>query len=277
MGLHAILQVVFPHRCVGCGHTVAEPSGFCGPCWREAEFITGAACAGCGAPLPGEETDPAALRCDDCLTRPRPWHAGVAALVYAGTGRRFVLGLKHGDRTDLAPVAGRWLARVAGPLIRPDTVIAPVPLHRLRLLRRRYNQSALLARALARQTGASLCPDLLDRPRATPALEGADRDTRFARLDGAIRVTPRHAKHIAGRRVLIVDDVMTSGATLEAAALACHAAGSGEVSIAVLARALPGSGTGRAKATGKQPPIAHRTSGPPADACRGLAPVVPAP
>jgi predicted amidophosphoribosyltransferase len=170
--------------------------------------------------------------------------AGVAALVYGGTGRRFVLGLKHGDRTDLAPVAGRWLARAAAALIRPDTVIAPVPLHRLRLLHRRYNQSALLARALALQTGAPFCPDLLDRPRATPALEGTDRDTRFARLDGAIRVTPRHAAGLAGRHVLIVDDVMTSGATLEAATRACQVAGSGPVSIAVLARALPGSGGG---------------------------------
>ncbi|MFT3690572.1 ComF family protein [Paenirhodobacter sp.] len=227
------LHVLFPPRCIGCGAPVGTDFGLCGECWRETGFITGLACDCCGAPLPGE--DDSAI-CDECLHTPRPWKRGRAAIRYAGTGRKLVLAFKHGDRLDLARPLGEWLARAVAPIIEEGMVVAPVPLHRLRLLKRRYNQSALLARQIGRSARIPHIPDLFERIRATPSQEGKDREERFANLSGALRVNPRRVPEILGRPVLIVDDVLTSGATLAAATEAALAAGASHVHVAALAR-----------------------------------------
>lgn len=206
----------------------------CPECWRDTPFITGLVCDSCGTPLPGE--DDATVHCDDCLTLARPWAQGRAALLYRDRGRDIPLALKHGDRTDLAGPAARWLLRATQPILRPGMILAPVPLHWLRLFRRRYNQSALLSAALARLAGLPHIPDLLIRSRRTPTQDGRDRDGRFRNVSGAIRAHPRHAARLKGAEVLLIDDVMTSGATLAAATEACLAAGATRVSVAVLAR-----------------------------------------
>lgn len=198
-------------------------------------FIGGLVCDLCGVPLPGED-DGRAEQCDDCLTIARPWAQGRAALLYKDKGRELVLGLKHADRLDLVrPMAG-WLARAVVPLLTPDVLLAPIPLHWTRLFRRRYNQSALLTRALSRLTGADQCPDLLVRRRKTESQDGKGRDQRFANLAGALGVHPRRRGLLQGRPVLLVDDVMTSGATFAAAADACLAAGASRVCVLALAR-----------------------------------------
>ena len=214
---------------------VQNDFGLCGPCWRDTPFIGGTVCESCGVPLPGEP-DGYRLECDDCMAAPRPWAEGRAALLYRDRARDLVLALKHGDRLDIAAPAGRWMARAAAPLIRPDTLVAPVPLHRWRLFRRRYNQSALLARALACDLGLPHCPDLLLRPRTTTSQDGRTREGRFHNLQGAITAHPRHTNRIEGRHILLVDDVMTSGATLAAATEACFSAGADAVDVVVLAR-----------------------------------------
>ena len=233
------MHTVFPPRCICCGDAVATDYGLCGPCWREMRFITGLVCDCCGTPLPGEgEHDSAGspLLCDDCLAAPRPWDRGRAAFVYGGTGRQLVLALKHGDRLDLVPPLGAMLSRAVHPILVPGMVVAPVPLHRNRLIRRMFNQSALLAQNLARREGVTCLPDLFVRTRATPSQEGLSREERHRNLDGAIGVRPRHSPHIAGRHLLLVDDVLTSGATMAATAEAALAAGAAKVSVAVLAR-----------------------------------------
>ncbi len=230
------VRLVYPPRCISCGAMVEEDFGLCGPCWRDTPFIAGLVCDLCGVPLPGEE-DGTAIHCDACLATARPWSRGRAVMRYDGNGRRLVLALKHGDRHDVAHPAGRWLARTAAPMGLEGMVIAPVPLHWTRLLARRFNQAALLAHALARQTGLPVIPDLLTRKRRTRSLKGLDHATRHETLDAAIVADPRHARRIAGARILLVDDVMTSGATLSAATQACLQAGAGEVCILALARA----------------------------------------
>ena len=227
---------MYPPRCLACDATVVEDGGLCPECWRAAAFLHGLVCDGCGAPLPGEAAE--AVLCDDCLATPRPWRRGRAALAYRGTGRRLVLALKHGDRTDLPGAAARWMLGAAAPLVRPDHLVAPVPLHWWRLFARRYNQSALLSAAVATRAGLDHCPDLLRRVRATPSQDGRDRDARFDNVRNAFGVSARHRPRVSGRRVLLVDDVMTSGATLAGCADACLAAGATGVDVLVLARVV---------------------------------------
>lgn len=229
------LRLVYPPRCTICGAQVESDFGLCGPCWRETPFISGLCCDACGVPLPGEGRGDVEF-CDDCLTTARPWSRGRAAVLYKDNGRKLVLALKHGDRHDVAQLAARWMVRAVEPLLHENMVIVPVPLHWSRLLRRRFNQAALLAQVIARDTGLSCCPDLLVRVRRTNSLGGLGKDERFATLADTIQVHGRRRRLTKNRPVLLVDDVMTSGATLSAAAQACMASGATDVCIVTLAR-----------------------------------------
>ncbi len=235
MKLQRALQVVFPNSCISCNIPVDEEQALCGTCWARTSFITGLICDSCGTPLPGE-ADAGTVHCDDCLKIARPWEQGRAALIYSGNARRLVLALKHGDRQDLAKPAARWMRASAGSMITPETVVVPVPSHWTRLLRRKYNQAALLAVAIARESGVVYEPQTLIRPRVTKVHDGMGLDARFANMSGAIAPHGKYGGKLTGKSVLLIDDVMTSGATLAAATEACHAAGAATVSILVLAR-----------------------------------------
>ncbi|MBE0413106.1 ComF family protein [Yoonia sp.] len=237
MRLQSVIRAIYPAQCVACDAQTEAEFGLCGACWRETQFIGGTVCDRCGAPLPGEDQGEV-VHCDDCMTIARPWSQGRAVLVYGGIGRRLVLALKHGDRTDLARPAALWMARAARPLLRDDTVLVPVPLHWQRLTRRRYNQAALLAQALGRVLDKPVCVDALLRPRKTKPLEGHTRDARFAALAGAIVPHPKRKRAVSGRSVLLVDDVMTTGATLAACTEALCADGATDVSVIALARVV---------------------------------------
>ena len=232
------LRLLYPSRCVSCGEPLADDFGLCGACWAKTAFISGTVCDICGTPLPGEAEPDQALTCDDCMTIKRPWSRGRAALVYRDNARRMVLALKHGDRTDLARPAGRWLAAALAPIRKPKMLVVPVPAHWTRMVTRRYNQAALLAQSLARETGLQYVPDALVRPRRTPAQGKSSQAQRFAALQGAIIPHPKRAGRLDGRDVLILDDVMTSGATLAATAEAAFAAGARDVFTLVLARTV---------------------------------------
>lgn len=250
--LKAVLRLLYPTQCIGCGQIVVgddsgdaahgRAGGLCHECWSDIHFISGCICTSCGVPLPDDgASGDEGLICDECLTMPRPWCHGRAALAYSGTGRDLVLALKHGDRPDLAPALAGWLLSAVTPIIRPDMIVAPVPLHFRRLLKRRYNQAALLARYLSKAAGLRHQPDLLLRHHHRPAQGHGSVSDRFANVAGTMKVNPRLVAQVAGRHVLLIDDVMASGATLSTAADALLAAGFGSVSVAVLARAVKGA------------------------------------
>ncbi|MGI9368192.1 MAG: ComF family protein [Ruegeria sp.] len=170
------------------------------------------------------------------MNSPRPWQAGRAALLYQARARKLILALKHGDRPELAKPAARWMAIAGHELFRPDMLFAPVPLHWSRLAKRRYNQSALLAQYISEETGHSVCPDLLLRHTRTPILDGKTAPERAKILTESIAANPRHSTKMVGREILLVDDVMTSGATLTACTQACIASGAEHIFVLVLAR-----------------------------------------
>jgi predicted amidophosphoribosyltransferase len=233
--MQSVIRAIYPAQCVACEALTEAEHGLCGDCWRDTWFIHGTCCDSCGMPLMGAGDD---LQCDDCMVIARPWEKGRAALVYKDMGRRLALGLKHGDRLDLVPSLAAWMAHAGRDFISPDSLLVPVPLHWTRLFKRRYNQAAELAKGVARGTGADVCGDALHRPKRTKALDGHTRDARFAALQGAIVPHLRRGALMKGRDVVLVDDVMTSGATFAACAEAALAAGAQSVCVLALARVV---------------------------------------
>ncbi|MAM63454.1 ComF family protein [Maritimibacter sp. UBA3975] len=233
--MQSLLRAIYPAQCASCGEIVEGDGGLCGPCWRDTRFVTGHVCDKCGVGLPGEG-DGALDLCDDCMTIARPWSRGRTAFAYSGKGRRLVLALKHSDRPDIAIPAARWIAQAARPLLSTGMVIVPVPSHWTRLFRRRYNQAAEISRALGRETGLSVFPNALVRLKGGETQGGKTHDQRFANVQGNIEPHPKHGCALDRRNVLIVDDVMTSGATLAATCDAAFLAGASDVCVATLAR-----------------------------------------
>ncbi|WP_407493918.1 ComF family protein [Pseudooceanicola sp. MF1-13] len=231
------IRLVYPPTCMTCDAPVAEMGGLCGACWRETPFVSAPVCAACGAPMPSDHAEEGE-HCDDCLRAPRPWVAGRTAMVYGGNGRRIVLGLKHGDRLDYVDAVADWMAEAGRDLILPGMIVTAIPLHWRRRIKRRYNQSAMLAHGVARCHLLPCVPDLLIRPQSTPVLDGKSPAQRFADMAQAIRINPNRAGLAVGRPVLVVDDVMTSGATLSAACQALMRAGAADVRVLTLARAV---------------------------------------
>ena len=235
--MQSMIRAIYPPQCVVCGALTLEEFALCGACWSECSFISDLVCEACGLPLPGQGRGGAEY-CDECRVTPRPWERGRAVMLYDGKGRDLVLGLKHNDRTDLARPLGTWMARILPELAEglSDPLLVPVPLHPLRLWARRYNQAALLARRIGKVAGVEVIPDALRRRRRTAKLKTAGVEERFAALAGAFTLHPRHAEQIRGRDLVVVDDVMTSGATLSVAAETLLDGGAASVRVLFLAR-----------------------------------------
>lgn len=235
-----VLDAVLPPLCLGCGEIVGEPGGLCSACWRRFSFVSPPCCACCGTPF-AEDLGPDAL-CTACLVRRPRYQRARAALIYDERSRRLILPFKHGDRTDVARACGRWMARAGAELLATADLVAPVPLHWRRLLTRRYNQAALLARVALREAisanGAQLAPDLLRRGRWTGSQAGLTGRERRRNVREAFDLHPRWRATIAGKRVLLVDDVLTTGATVEACARVLQRAGADQVDVLTLARVV---------------------------------------
>ena len=201
-------------------------------------FLDDPVCDGCGlamayAPPSYEEM---AERCIACQAKPRAFGRARAACVYDDHSRELVLKLKHADRTDLALLFARWLSRSGVDLLAEADAVVPVPVHRARLLTRRYNQAAEIARPLARMAGLAYLPDALIRKRDTASQGGKSASGRKRKVAAAFAVPPGKRKQVEGRRIVLVDDVLTTGATAEGCARALLAAGAASVSLSVVAR-----------------------------------------
>jgi len=227
-----VLDLLLPPRCLACGEAVGEQGALCPDCWAGIDFLAPPMCARCGFPFEFDTED--GVLCAACQARPPVFDRARAVLRYDAASRGMLLAFKHADRTDLAPYFGHWLARAGAEVLAEADLVAPVPLHWTRLFSRRYNQAALLARAAAKQAGRPFLGDALVRRRRTkPQRSGLAARTR--NVAGAFVVPPARRRAIEDRRVLLVDDVRTTGATLEACARTLKAAGAKGVDVLTLA------------------------------------------
>ncbi len=211
-----------------------QSGGLTADAWSKITFLEAPVCDGCGGPL--EYHQGQAARCPVCLARRRAFDRARAAVLYDEHSRDLILQLKHADRTDLARLFAGWLARAGRDLFEDADAVVPVPLHPLRLLSRRFNQAAEIARPLARLTGLAYLPDAVIRKRRTPSQGGRSGSGRRRNVAGAFACPKPMWRRIEGKRLVLIDDVLTTGATAEACARVLRAAGAARVDVAAVAR-----------------------------------------
>ena len=229
------LDLVLPPLCLACRKPVGEPGALCPACWGAIRFIGPPLCDRCG--LPFEHAQAVAV-CGECMAHPPAFGRARTVMRYDEASKPLILRFKNADRVHAAPALARWIGRAGAEVLVTAELIVPVPLHWRRLFRRRYNQSALLARALARQTGIAWSPDALARLKPTPSQGGLSARERRLNVRGAFKVPARRRPLVQGKRVVLVDDVLTTGATLDSAARALLRAGATGVDALAIARVL---------------------------------------
>ncbi len=235
-----LVDLLYPPRCPLCGDGLGQQSGLCVECWSTLSVPGEPECSTCQLPLLEQEFDGEEAICGLCAVEP-PMHKGIAAAaIYNQASRKLILLFKHGRKIALAPMLARLMAaRIAEPE-ETSPLLIPVPLHRFRLWKRGYNQAGLLARELERLGKGDLLVDGLLRQKSTPSLGGLGKAQRNGALANAIAVKPARLDAISGREILLVDDVLTSGATTNACVQALLKAGAQSVKIACFARVVDG-------------------------------------
>lgn len=235
-----VLDTLLPPVCEVCKAPVDAPHRLCGACWARIHWIEPPYCVRLGIPF-AHDIGPGALSAE-AIARPPPYDRARAAAIHVGVARDLVHSLKFNDRPEVARLMAAAMIRAGRELLAgPDPpVLVPVPLHRWRLLARRFNQSAVLASAIAAATGLPHAPRALARVRATAHQIGLSGPARAENVRGAFRVDPARRAEIAGRAVILVDDVLTTGATVAACARALRRAGAARIDVLTFSRVVPG-------------------------------------
>ena len=234
--LRHALDAALPPLCPSCRDPLGDGVGLCAACWSKLSFIEPPYCARLGIPF---TYDPGpGLLSMEAIAAPPAYDRARAAVRYDDTARALVLSFKYGDRLDLAPMMGQWMARAGRELLKDSDALIPVPLHWSRLWSRRFNQSAALAGSISNAVGVPVLHDTLKRVRATPQQVGLSKTERADNVQGAFKVPPGQKAEVAGRRLVLVDDVLTSGATVDTCARALLRAGAKHVDVLVFARVV---------------------------------------
>jgi ComF family protein len=230
------LDFALPPLCPACRALVGDGGGLCATCWSRLSFIARPYCERLGTPF-GYEPGPGVLS-TEAVTHPPAFARARAAVRYDDIASALVHSLKYGDRLDLAPTMGRWMARAGRELTDGADALVPVPLHWRRLWARRFNQAAALAAAISRASRVPVVDDALRRLRATPQQVGLNRTDRATNVQGAFAVPEERQAAVAGKRLVLIDDVLTSGATADTCARALLRAGAAHVDVLVFARVV---------------------------------------
>lgn len=230
MAARSALDFALPPRCAGCGTIVGEVHSFCAECWKTVDFLGHSGCSACGLPLQATES----ALCGACLARPPRISRTRAAVAYDELARSLAIRLKYGRKVAIARTMARYMAPLVGD--EGERLLVPVPLHRSRLWRRGFNQSALVAHELSRRLGIPADAMALRRVRRTPPLKGMSPQQRRRTVAGAFRV--RDPGALAGKTVILVDDVLTTGSTAEACARTLKRAGAARIELVSWARVV---------------------------------------
>jgi ComF family protein len=234
--LRSIVDLILPPLCFSCKTKVTDPGTLCPTCWNDLSFLGKPCCHHCGWPFPYEVAHQTV--CQACATKRPLFEQARSALIYDGVTRKLVLTLKHGDGTHLSKLMASWMEQAGTDILTGAHALIPVPLHWKRLLKRGYNQSALLAQDIHRKTGVPLQSSWLKRQRSTPSQGGLTRNQRQANVRSAFEVPTTKRPLLEGKVVVLIDDVYTTGSTLEACTRTLLKRGAGEVRVLTLARAL---------------------------------------
>lgn len=230
----SVLDFVLPPRCIACGVRTERQVGLCGSCWSDLHFVTQPFCQRCGVPF--EFDIPGTSICGSCLQRPPAFDKAFSPLVYDAVARDLILQFKHGDRLGHAKFFGNLMAAQVPLFGFEDPIFMPIPLHHWRLMHRRFNQSALLARTIAKHTGADADVLTLIRRRATPMQQGLNAKQRRDNVRAAFGLRRGRAPHVKGRDIILVDDVFTTGATVEACCKPLRKAGALKIGVLTATR-----------------------------------------
>ncbi|MCE3233438.1 MAG: competence protein ComF [Rickettsiaceae bacterium] len=232
------LDTIFPPQCMACRKFVQEKGGLCHSCWEAIDFISSPQCDKCGVPF--ELATHTELLCGKCISDAPKYYKARAVFLYDDSSSSIITRFKYGDQIHTSSSFAKWMVRVGQEVLKDADVVVPVPLHKRRLFSRRYNQSALLANSIGVEAGIDACNDMLLRVKNTKPQAGLTLNQRAVNVKGAFALNPKHKAKVIGKNVILVDDVITTGSTINACVNALLKAGAGQVSVLTLAMTVKG-------------------------------------
>ncbi len=236
--LQYTVDFLLPPRCLLCYERSLDPTSVCANCWKDLNFISDPLCMTCGIPFDYQMGE--SFSCVTCLDFPPRFRKMRSAVIYNDASRQLIMNFKHGDMLQLVPLLSKWMFLAGQNIIHPNHLIIPVPLHKKRLLKRQYNQAALLANHIAKSAGIPKENEALVRIRYTESQGKKNHKERVKNIQSSIEVHPDFRTQLAGKHILLIDDVYTTGATIDECCKALHMAGVESIDVLAFARAVKG-------------------------------------